>query len=88
MIQYSKNIDHQEAQKHDMQYKKTEKYSWAERWESRKSIKGAERKESPNRQPLIHASTALSEHYSKATTVQAPEFGHEGSGLSENWKYT
>ena len=42
-----------------MQYKKTEKYSRATRRESREPIKGAGRKETLDRQPLIHASTTL-----------------------------
>ena len=67
-----------------MQYKKTEKYSQIARWESREAIKGAGRKEGPNRQPLIHASTVLSDHCSKAIMVQAPKFRHEGPELSEN----
>jgi len=45
---------------------------------------GAGRKEAPDRQLLIHASAALSDHYSKVTMVPAPKSGHEGAGLSEN----
>ena len=54
-------LDHQEAQKHDMQYKKTEKYSRVVRWESREPIKGAGRKEGLDIQQLIHASAAYSD---------------------------
>ena len=45
---------------------------------------GTERKRAPDRQPLIHAFVAHSDQLQKATTVQAPGSGHEGTGLSEN----
>jgi len=64
-------LDHQEVQKHDMQYKKTEKYSRVGRWKSSEPIKGAGRRGALDRQPLINAFTAHSDQLEK---------GHHGPG--------
>ena len=85
MIQYLKNINHQEAQKQVVQYKRWEStHKWQDENPASRSRRGW-KKEGPNKQLLIHASTAHSDqlqqgHHDPLTLGS----GYEDLGLPES----